>query len=77
MELKGLYCQSVDWSKLCRDRFGTECRAINNQQLDRPRTRNVTLSRVPATTIAVEKQLVLHNLCVCVCVFVCSLRYSE
>ena len=65
MELKDLHCQSVAWSKLCRDRFGTQCRAINNQQLDRPRTCDVTLSRVPPTITAVEKQLVLHNLCVC------------
>jgi len=67
MDLKDLYCQSVGWSKVCLDRFGTECRAINNQQLDKPRTCKVTLSRFPVTIITVENQLVLHNLCVCVC----------
>ena len=34
MDVKDLYCQSVGSSKVCRDRFGTECRTINNQQLD-------------------------------------------
>jgi len=32
---------------------------------------NVTLRPVCATVVAVEKHLVLHNLCVCVCVCVC------
>jgi hypothetical protein len=60
---KVLYCQSVDWSKVCRDRFGTECRAVSTQQQDRPRTCNVTLMRVPVTINAVEKQFELHTLC--------------
>ena len=34
-------------------------------------TRNVILRRVSATTVAVEKQWVLHNVSVCIC----SLRY--
>jgi len=32
---------------------------------------NVTLRRVRAVIVAVEKQWVLHNTCVCIC----SLRY--
>jgi hypothetical protein len=55
------YCQSVG----CRDRFGTECRAVNRQQLDRPRTCNVPLRRVTVTIIALEKRLDLHTLCRC------------
>jgi hypothetical protein len=30
---------------------------------------NITLRRVPATIVAVEKQTVLHNLSVCICSF--------
>ena len=30
----------------------------------------VTLRRIRATIVAVEKKWVLHSLCVCVCVFV-------
>ena len=41
---------------------------------DRQCTYNVTVRRVCATIVAVEKQWVLHNLSVCVCVCVCSLR---
>jgi len=37
---------------------------------DRQCTYNVTFRGVRATTVAVEKQSVLHNLSVCVCVFV-------
>jgi len=37
---------------------------------DRQFMYNVTLRRVRATIVAVEKQYVLHNLCVCVCVCV-------
>jgi hypothetical protein len=36
------YTVSVGWSKVCQDRFGTECRATNKQQQYRPRTLNVT-----------------------------------
>jgi hypothetical protein len=36
---------------------------------DKQRTCNVTLRRVRANTVAVEKQWVLHNLSVCICSF--------
>jgi hypothetical protein len=49
-------------------------------QYDRQNTNNVTPWRVRAIIVAVEKEWVLHHLCVCVCVCVClrmfSLRYS-
>jgi hypothetical protein len=65
MDHKDLYCQSVGWSKVCRDRFGTECRAVDTQQHDRPHTCNVTLRHVPVTIIAVEKQFELHIVFMC------------
>jgi hypothetical protein len=37
---------------------------------DKQCTYNVTLRRIRAATVVVEKQWVLHNLSVCVCVFV-------
>ena len=35
---------------------------------------NITLRRVRVTIVAVEKHLVLNNLCVCVCVALCIQR---
>jgi hypothetical protein len=51
-------------------RFPIFCRCIQRKP-DRQRTYNVTLRRVLATIVAVEKQWVLRNLSVCIC----SLRY--
>jgi hypothetical protein len=65
MDHKDLYCQSVGWSKVCRDRFGTECGAVNTQQQERLRMFNVTLRRFPVTITAVEKQFELRTLCMC------------
>ena len=44
-------------------------RALNEK--DRQFTYNVTMRRVCASIVAVEKQWVLHNMCLCIC----SLRY--
>jgi hypothetical protein len=44
---------------------------VLHYEQDRQCTYNVTLRRVPAITVAVEKQWVLHKLSVCIC----SLRY--
>jgi hypothetical protein len=41
----------------------------SNIQQDRQCTYNVTMRRVRATIVAVEKQWVLHNLSVCICTF--------
>jgi formate hydrogenlyase subunit 6/NADH:ubiquinone oxidoreductase subunit I len=38
---------------------------------------NVTMRRFRATIVAVEKQCVLLNLCVCVCVFVALVIHHE
>ena len=43
----------------------------NYSEQDRKCTFNVTLRRVRATIVAVEKQSIIHNLSVCIC----SLRY--
>jgi len=42
-------------------------RLVSKFKEDRQCTYNITLRRVRATNVAVEKQWVLHSLSVCVC----------
>ena len=48
------------------------CRAVflSKSQQDRQCTYNVTWRRFRATIVALEKQWLIHDLCVCVCVCV-------
>ena len=75
-----MHCNSIKWcwTHFCANNgyvMGTgriSTASIRNQyKQDRQCMYNVTLRRVRATVVAVEKQWVLHHLSVCIC----SLRY--
>ena len=55
--------------------FKTRASLLSVDKKDRQCTCNITMRRVHATIVALEKQYVLHILSVCVCVG--SLRYLE
>ena len=64
-------CWFADWVTLLSARCKYKMISETYFQQDMQCTYNVTLRRVRATIVAVEKQWVLHNLSVCIC----SLRY--
>jgi hypothetical protein len=57
--------------KYCYKYLGNNHSNIHQKEHDRQCSYNVTSRRVSPTIVAVEKQLILHILSVCVC----SLRY--